>query len=105
MCLITLVRCSTLIVTEECLLHPSRNPHYGKAGIEAQFVARGEYKSAANMFTQDRYTEPHREADGRLIESLRAPTLDFITGKPTTLLYTRAKVVDMAFFIEGGYPG
>lgn len=27
--------CSTLIVTEECLLHPSRNPHYGKAGIEA----------------------------------------------------------------------
>ena len=26
---------STLVVTEECLLHPSRNPHYGKAGIEA----------------------------------------------------------------------
>jgi agmatine/peptidylarginine deiminase len=23
------------LVTEECLLHPSRNPHYGKAGIEA----------------------------------------------------------------------
>jgi hypothetical protein len=23
------------VVTEECLLHPSRNPHYGKAGIEA----------------------------------------------------------------------
>ncbi|MBN3452585.1 signal peptide peptidase SppA [Mycobacterium sp. DSM 3803] len=42
-----------------------------KAGIEAQFVARGEYKSAANLFTQDRYTEPHREADSRLIESLR----------------------------------
>lgn len=30
-----LAPCSTLIVTEECLLHPSRNPHYGKAGIEA----------------------------------------------------------------------
>src|SRR5689334_113854 len=42
-----------------------------KAGIEAQFVARGEYKSAANLFTQDRYTDAHREADGRLIESLR----------------------------------
>jgi protease-4 len=41
-----------------------------KAGIEAQFVARGEYKSAANLFTQDRYTEAHREADTRLIESL-----------------------------------
>lgn len=41
-----------------------------KAGVQAQFVARGEYKSAANLFTQDRYTEAHREADGRLIESL-----------------------------------
>jgi protease IV len=43
-----------------------------KAGIEAQFIARGEYKSAANLFTQDRYTDAHREADSRLLESLRA---------------------------------
>jgi protease-4 len=43
-----------------------------KAGIEAQFIARGEYKSAANLFTQDRYTDAHREADGRLIESLHS---------------------------------
>jgi protease IV len=43
-----------------------------KAGIEAQFVARGEYKSAINLFTQDRYTDAHREADTRLLESLRA---------------------------------
>jgi protease IV len=43
-----------------------------KAGIEAQFIARGEYKSAANLFTQDKYTDPHREADSRLIESLHA---------------------------------
>jgi protease-4 len=42
-----------------------------KAGIEAQFVTRGEYKSAANLFTQDRYTDAHREADTRLVESLR----------------------------------
>lgn len=41
-----------------------------KAGVEAQFVARGEYKSAANLFTQDRYTDAHREADTRLIDSL-----------------------------------
>jgi len=41
-----------------------------KAGIEAQFVARGEYKSAANLFTQDRYTDAHREADTRLVDSL-----------------------------------
>lgn len=43
-----------------------------KAGIEAQLVARGEYKSAANRFTQDRYTDAHREADSRLLESLHA---------------------------------
>lgn len=43
-----------------------------KAGIEAQFVARGEYKSAANLFTQGSYTDAHREADSRLIESVRA---------------------------------
>ena len=41
-----------------------------KAGIEAQFIARGEYKSAANRFTQDRYTDAHREADSRLLDSL-----------------------------------
>jgi protease IV len=43
-----------------------------KAGIEAQFIARGEYKSAANLFTQDSYTEAHREADTRLLQSLHA---------------------------------
>jgi len=49
-----------------------------KAGIEAEFIAKGEYKSAANLFTQDRYTEPHREADSRLIESLRAQVYEAI---------------------------
>ncbi|MCV7179663.1 signal peptide peptidase SppA [Mycolicibacterium sphagni] len=44
----------------------------GKAGIEAQFITRGEYKSAANLFTQDRYTDAHREADSRLIASLHS---------------------------------
>ncbi|MCV7214402.1 signal peptide peptidase SppA [Mycobacterium crocinum] len=43
-----------------------------KAGIEAQFVARGQYKSAANLFTQDHYTDAHREADSRLIASLHS---------------------------------
>ena len=41
-----------------------------KAGVEAQFIARGEYKSAANLFTQDSYTDAHREADSRLVESM-----------------------------------
>src|ERR1700757_1482587 len=43
-----------------------------KAGVEPQFVARGEYKSAANLFTQDSYTDAHREADSRLVDSLHS---------------------------------
>jgi protease-4 len=46
-----------------------------KAGVQAQFIARGEYKSAANLFTQGEYTDAHREADSRLIESLHAQVL------------------------------
>jgi len=36
-----------------------------------------------------------------IIERHRVPTLDFITGHVTSKLYTRAKVIDMIFFIEG----
>jgi hypothetical protein len=30
------------------------------------------------------------------------PTLDAATGRPMQVLYTRAKVIDQIFFIEGG---
>ncbi|SOX52262.1 signal peptide peptidase SppA [Mycobacterium ahvazicum] len=42
-----------------------------KAGIEAEFVARGEYKSAANVFTEEGFTEAHREAVTRMLASLQ----------------------------------
>src|SRR5258707_5669800 len=42
-----------------------------KAGIEAQFVARGEYKSAASLFTEDGFTDAHREAVTRMLESVQ----------------------------------
>jgi protease-4 len=44
---------------------------FDKAGIEAQFVARGEYKSAANRFTEHGFTEAHREAVTRMLDSLQ----------------------------------
>lgn len=44
-------------------------------------------------------------ANASTIDGLRQATLEFTTGHPSTRLYTRAKVVDMVFFIEGGYPG
>jgi len=36
-----------------------------------------------------------------LIDACRVPTIDFVTGEPTSRLYTRAKVIDMAFFVRG----
>ncbi|MEB4208192.1 signal peptide peptidase SppA [Mycobacterium sp. 94-17] len=44
---------------------------FDKVGIEAQIVARGEYKSAANRFTEHGFTEAHREAVTRLLESVQ----------------------------------
>lgn len=41
-----------------------------KVGLQAQIFARGEYKTAAKMFTEDGYTEAHREADTALVESM-----------------------------------
>jgi hypothetical protein len=36
-----------------------------------------------------------------VINANRVPTLDFISGEHTQRRYTRAKVIDMAFFVEG----
>ena len=36
------------------------------------------------------------------IDTGREFTLDFGTGRPTNRQYTRAKVIDMIFFVEGG---
>jgi protease IV len=49
-----------------------------KAGVEAQVVARGEYKSAANLFTEDSYTDAHREEDSRVVDSLHSQVWEAI---------------------------
>jgi hypothetical protein len=36
-----------------------------------------------------------------IIEHHRVPTIDFSTGEPTKRKYTRAKVIDMIFWVEG----
>jgi hypothetical protein len=41
----------------------------------------------------------HQNAD--LLDKYRVRTLDFVTGQQTDRRYPRAKVIDMAFFIEG----
>src|SRR5690606_19455411 len=51
-----------------------------KLGVQAQFVTRGEYKSAANLFTQDSYTDAHREADTALVNGLRTQVWDAVAA-------------------------
>lgn len=41
-----------------------------KLGVEYETAARHEYKSAVNMVTEREFTEAHREATGRILESL-----------------------------------
>ncbi len=51
-----------------------------KLGVQAQFTARGEYKSAANTFTEGGYTDAHREADTALVDSLRAQVWEAVAA-------------------------
>jgi hypothetical protein len=39
--------------------------------------------------------------NAEVIEHHRVPTIDFVTGEPTNRRYSRAKVIDMIFFVEG----
>ena len=41
------------------------------------------------------------DENSQVIEKHRINTLDFVSGEHTARNYTRAKVIDMAFFIEG----
>ncbi|MCK2212850.1 signal peptide peptidase SppA [Actinomadura sp. ATCC 31491] len=41
-----------------------------KLGVDYELGQRHEYKTAANTFTQDHMTEPHRESVGRIVESV-----------------------------------
>ena len=39
----------------------------GKLGVKPRLSARGKYKNAINVFTEQRYTEAHREATGAVV--------------------------------------
>ena len=67
-----------------------------KLGVEAQFIARGEYKSAANLFTQDKYTEAHREADSALVNGLRTQVWDAVAASRGVDVATLDALADRA---------
>jgi hypothetical protein len=52
---------------------------------------------ATSLVELGSFFEKHADA----IEANRVATLDFVTGEPTDHTYTRAKVLDMIFFMEG----
>lgn len=68
---------------------------YFKKGFGVSYLSKGTLRRVGDFYRRN----------AKVIDRLRQPTLDFTTGEPTTRLYTRAKVVDMAFFIQGGYQG
>lgn len=51
-----------------------------KLGVEPIKVARKEYKTAANSFTEDGFTEPHRESTQALMDSILTVLTDGIAG-------------------------
>jgi hypothetical protein len=53
--------------------------------------------SAKALQRVERFYHEHAAA----IDNHRVPTLDFDSGQPTTHRYSRAKVIDMIFFIQG----
>lgn len=66
------------------------------------YFRKGFGVSAFSRGSLQRIGEYYR-ANAATIDSLRQPTIDFSTGQLTTRLYSRAKIVDMIFFVEGGY--
>ncbi len=65
---------------------------YFKKGFGVSTFGKHALEKVANFY----------QMNDSVINKNRLATLDFLTGKPTHRLYTRAKVIDMIFFIEGG---
>jgi hypothetical protein len=65
-----------------------------------QYVIKGSGLRTFNRDSLQRLAQFY-EANREIIDCHRIPTLDFDTGEETGRLYTRAKVIDMIFFVEG----
>ncbi|OBK24569.1 signal peptide peptidase SppA [Mycobacterium asiaticum] len=72
-----------------------------KAGIEAQFVARGEYKSAANLFTEDGFTDAHREAVTAMLGSLQDQVWQAVAESRHIETATLDELADRAPLLRG----
>jgi hypothetical protein len=81
---------------------------FGSVPALDQFVVKGMRKEglsatfSAGMLGQ---LSSFYEANADVIDRHRAATYDFESGQPGTRTYSRAKVIDMIFFIHGGGRG
>jgi hypothetical protein len=65
---------------------------YFKKGFGVSTFGRKSLRKVAGFYQEN----------AEIIEAHRVPTIDFASGMETNLKYTRAKVIDMIFFVEGG---
>jgi len=67
--------------------------------FDTYFTQGSDFKTL-NRSTLERLARFYKENDAE-INSIQIPTRDFETGQPTTYFYTKAEVMDMAFFVGG----
>jgi protease IV len=67
-----------------------------KAGITPQLAQRHEYKSAANTFTEQGFTAPHREATERLVDSVMEQLVGGVADSRNLDASTVRALVDQA---------
>ncbi|QVQ51607.1 signal peptide peptidase SppA [Spiractinospora alimapuensis] len=72
-----------------------------KAGVEYEAGARHEYKSAINTFTKSGYTEPEKEAAGRIVDSVSEQLVDGIAEGRDLTPETVRTLVDGGPYMAG----
>jgi len=73
---------------------------FGNVPAFDSFFKKGFGVSTFGKYALEKVSAFYQEHSS-VIENSRLATIDFLTGQPTSRLYTRAKVIDMIFFIEG----
>ena len=72
-----------------------------KLGVAPQFVQRKEYKNAANMFTETRFTPAHRESMTAILSSIYATVVQGIAqGRGQSALAVEQAMADGPFTAE-----
>ncbi|MFI0419458.1 signal peptide peptidase SppA [Spongiactinospora sp. 9N601] len=71
----------------------------GKVGVEYQLGQRHEYKTAADMFTQERMTEPHRESLTRIAGSVTEQIVSAVAASRRLDVATVRGLIDQGPFI------